>query len=95
MLQPTRELAAQCHSMLQALSRYISGFTSVPVFGGSSIRQQRRDLEATPDFVVATTGRLLDHVHNTKGFSLEDSFVFCYQGHVLTGITCPRENYQA
>ena len=71
-LQPTRELAAQCHSMLQALSRYISGFTSVPVFGGSSIRQQRRDLEATPDFVVATTGRLLDHVHNTKGFSLED-----------------------
>ena len=71
-LQPTRELAAQCHSMLQALTQYISGFTSVPVFGGSSIRQQRRDLEATPDFVVATSGRLLDHIQNTKGFSLED-----------------------
>ena len=24
-----------------------------------------------PDLVVATTGRLLDHIHNTKGFTLE------------------------
>lgn len=25
-----------------------------------------------PDFVVATTGRLIDHVQNTKGFDLSD-----------------------
>lgn len=36
------------------------------------MRQQKRDLETIPDFIVATTGRLLDHIHNTKGFSLED-----------------------
>ncbi len=29
-------------------------------------------MELQPDLVVATTGRLLDHLHNTKGFSLED-----------------------
>ena len=28
-------------------------------------------MESTPDLVVATTGRLLDHIHNTKGFTLE------------------------
>jgi ATP-dependent RNA helicase DDX27 len=36
------------------------------------MNQQRRDLANTPDFIVATTGRLLDHIQNTKGFSLED-----------------------
>lgn len=29
------------------------------------------DLNKDPDFIVATTGRLLDHLHNTKGLSLE------------------------
>ena len=71
-LQPTRELAAQCHAMLLGLSRYLNHFSGAAIYGGSSLRQQKRDLECTPDFIVATTGRLLDHCHNTKGFSLED-----------------------
>ena len=71
-LQPTRELAAQCHSMLAGLSRYLSAFSSAAVYGGSNLRQQRHELDSAPDFIVATTGRLLDHVHNTKGFSLDD-----------------------
>jgi len=76
-LQPTRELAIQCHSMLETLSKYLvasgnSGFTSLAIFGGSSIKQQRRDIEVIPDVVVATTGRLLDHATNTMGFTLED-----------------------
>ena len=54
------------------MSRYLSSFSSTAVYGGSCLRQQKRDLESTPDFIVATTGRLLDHVHNTKGFGLED-----------------------
>jgi ATP-dependent RNA helicase DDX27 len=57
---------------MQSLTKYLPGFTYVSIFGGSSINQQRRDLANTPDFIVATTGRLLDHIHNTKGFSLED-----------------------
>lgn len=72
-LQPTRELAAQCYAMLQGVSKYLgNSFSSLAIYGGSSLRHQKRDLECTPDFIVATTGRLLDHIHNTKGFSLED-----------------------
>ena len=71
-LQPTRELAAQCYAMLQGLSKYLNNFSGAAIYGGSSVKQQKRDLENTPDFIVATTGRLLDHVHNTKGFSLDD-----------------------
>ena len=36
------------------------------------MKQQERELEEQPDFIVATTGRLLDHIHNTKSFSLEN-----------------------
>jgi len=65
-LQPTRELAAQCHSMLVQLSKHLGNqFTSVAVFGGSSIVKQRHEMSSCPDFIVATTGRLLDHVQNT------------------------------
>ena len=44
----------------------------MPVFGGSSLASQRRDLDRVPDFIVATPGRLIDHLSNTKGFTLED-----------------------
>ena len=36
------------------------------------MQQQRRELDNQPDMVVATTGRLIDHLNNSKGFSLED-----------------------
>lgn len=42
------------------------------IVGGSSIQQQKRELSEEPDLIVATTGRLLDHLHNTKGFTLEN-----------------------
>lgn len=43
------------------------------VFGGSSIKDQKRQISfECPDIIVATTGRLIDHIQNTKGFSLED-----------------------
>jgi ATP-dependent RNA helicase DDX27 len=71
-MQPTRELAVQCHSMLALLCKHLNGFTSLPVFGGSSLAQQRRELDQVPDFIVATPGRLQDHIQNTKGFTLED-----------------------
>jgi ATP-dependent RNA helicase DDX27 len=71
-LQPTRELAVQCQSMLTLLSKHLTGFTSMAVFGGSSLASQKRDLDQAPDFIVATPGRLIDHLQNTKGFTLED-----------------------
>jgi ATP-dependent RNA helicase DDX27 len=50
----------------------VKTFTSCLIIGGSSMQQQQRELSAIPDLIVATTGRLIDHLHNTKGFSLED-----------------------
>jgi ATP-dependent RNA helicase DDX27 len=37
-LQPTRELAAQCYSMLEGLSRYLTAFSASAVYGGSNLR---------------------------------------------------------
>ena len=60
--------------MLQSLSKYLpSSFNSAALFGGSSLKDERRKITyECPDFVIATPGRLIDHMQNTKGFSLED-----------------------
>lgn len=37
------------------------------------MKDQKRQISFdSPDVIVATTGRLIDHIHNTKGFTLED-----------------------
>ena len=58
--------------MLENLTKYLNTFTSCVIVGGSSMKQQQRELDSEPDLIVATTGRLLDHLHNTKGFTLEN-----------------------
>jgi len=60
-LTPTRELAAQVHDHLRALGRHTS-VASVSVFGGVGAAPQVRALRAGVDIVVATPGRLLDHL---------------------------------
>jgi len=71
-LTPTRELAAQCIGMISTLSQFTK-ITSVLVVGGSkNIKSQMSELRARPQIIVATPGRLLDHVTNSAGVSLED-----------------------
>ncbi len=60
-LTPTRELAAQVHDHLRALGRH-TAVTSTSVFGGVNAGPQARALRAGVDVVVATPGRLLDHL---------------------------------
>lgn len=60
-LAPTRELAAQIDENIRAYSRHTTVKTAL-VFGGVSIRPQTAQLTAGVDFLVATPGRLLDHV---------------------------------
>ncbi len=62
-ITPTRELAAQVQSELQWLFRYTSLTTDV-VTGGTDVRREKRRLESRPDVLVATPGRLLDHMQN-------------------------------
>ncbi len=69
-LLPTRELATQCFSMLQALIKY-TALTSALVAGGFSSSQQLQALKHQPDILVATPGRILDHLMNAQVFHLE------------------------
>ena len=60
-LTPTRELAAQVHESVQMYGRHLP-LKSAVVFGGVSINPQKMKLIKGLDILVATPGRLLDHV---------------------------------
>jgi ATP-dependent RNA helicase DeaD len=60
-LAPTRELALQIYQETRRLAQG-TGVSLVPVFGGVNKHQQRRALQRGCHVVVATPGRLADHV---------------------------------
>lgn len=60
-LTPTRELAAQVHDSVRDYGNYLP-FRSAVIFGGVSINPQKQKLIKGVDIIVATPGRLLDHV---------------------------------
>ncbi len=60
-LTPTRELAAQVEESVRTYGKY-SKLTSMALFGGVSINPQIKFLKRRVDILVATPGRLLDHV---------------------------------
>jgi ATP-dependent RNA helicase RhlE len=60
-LVPTRELAAQVQESVRAYGRH-SKLRSTVVFGGVGFNPQATELRRGADIVVATPGRLLDHV---------------------------------
>lgn len=68
-LAPTRELAIQISQAFEALGSLISVRCAV-IVGGMDMVPQAIALGKKPHIVVATPGRLLDHLENTKGFSL-------------------------
>jgi len=68
-LAPTRELAVQIEDQVQGLT-YHTTVSSIAVYGGVPMDQQERALKALVDMVVATPGRLMDHMrHDTPSFS--------------------------
>lgn len=68
-LAPTRELAAQIGQAFEALGALISLRCAV-IVGGLDMVQQAIALGKKPHVIVATPGRLVDHLEKTKGFSL-------------------------
>ena len=62
-LVPTRELAKQIANAIDDYSKYID-IKKVAIFGGISIKDQEKKLNAGVDIAVATTGRLLEHIKN-------------------------------
>eukprot|EP00878_Enallax_costatus_P005816 GHUV01006103.1.p1 GENE.GHUV01006103.1~~GHUV01006103.1.p1 ORF type:complete len:892 (+),score=345.95 GHUV01006103.1:153-2828(+) len=70
-LAPARELAVQIHSMIQKLAQF-TDIDAALIVGGLSLPAQAAALRAGPAIVVATPGRIIDHVRNSQGFGLED-----------------------
>jgi len=60
-LTPTRELAAQVEESVQTYGKYLP-LKSMVMFGGVNINPQMKALRDTVDILVATPGRLLDHL---------------------------------
>lgn len=61
-LAPTRELAQQIADELTNLSHFIKGMKIAVIYGGQPFNKQLRALERKPQVLVATPGRLLDHM---------------------------------
>jgi ATP-dependent RNA helicase RhlE len=66
---PTRELARQVHESVEAYSKYLP-LKSTVLYGGSNMTSQANRLKAGVDIVVATSGRLLEHI-GKKNLTLE------------------------
>jgi ATP-dependent RNA helicase RhlE len=60
-LTPTRELAQQVEESITTVGRF-TNYSSLSVYGGASMDNQLRRLRRGVDIVVATPGRLLDHL---------------------------------
>ncbi|XP_019865408.2 probable ATP-dependent RNA helicase DDX47 [Aethina tumida] len=68
-LTPTRELAFQISEQFEALGASI-GVKCAVIVGGMDMMSQALILAKKPHILIATPGRLIDHLENTKGFSL-------------------------
>lgn len=80
-LVPTRELGTQVYQVTKQLCQ----FTNIDIgmaIGGLDVKVQEAILRQNPDVVIATPGRLIDHIKNTPSFSLDSievSFKFSFQ----------------
>jgi ATP-dependent RNA helicase DDX47/RRP3 len=69
-LTPTRELAYQIAEQFEALGSGI-GVKCAVIVGGMDMVTQSIALAKKPHIIIATPGRLVDHLENTKGFTLK------------------------
>ncbi|PIL31978.1 transporter [Ganoderma sinense ZZ0214-1] len=69
-LAPTRELGVQCFEVGTKLAAHTDVRFAL-VVGGLSIKAQEANLRTRPDVVIATPGRLIDHIRNSPTFTLD------------------------
>ncbi len=65
-LTPTRELAMQVTTAAKTYGTYLKRLKTVSVLGGVPYRSQLEMLSEQPDIVVATPGRLIDHLERRR-----------------------------
>ncbi|KAI0078894.1 DEAD-domain-containing protein [Panus rudis PR-1116 ss-1] len=69
-LVPTRELGVQCFEVGTKLAAH-TDIRFCLVVGGLSVKSQEATLRSRPDVVIATPGRLIDHLRNSPSFTLD------------------------
>ncbi|KAK3013737.1 hypothetical protein RJ639_010029 [Escallonia herrerae] len=70
-LCPTRELASQIAAEANVMIKYHDGIGVQTLVGGTRFKVDQKRLESDPcQIIVATPGRLLDHVENKSGISV-------------------------
>ncbi|MGV3465692.1 MAG: DEAD/DEAH box helicase [Heyndrickxia sp.] len=86
-ISPTRELAIQITTELKKLTEKLSGIHVLAVYGGQDVEQQMRKLKGAIHIVVATPGRLLDHlrrgtidISNVSMFVLDEADQMLHMG---------------
>ena len=69
-LVPTRELGIQCFDVGTKLAVHTDVRLAL-IVGGLSLKSQESSLRSRPDIVIATPGRLIDHIRNSPSFNLD------------------------
>jgi ATP-dependent RNA helicase DDX18/HAS1 len=75
-ITPTRELALQTYRVLRELMVYHPQTHGI-IMGGANRRTEAERLEKGVNIMVATPGRLLDHLNNTRGFLTKNLQLLC------------------
>lgn len=65
-MAPTRELALQIQDVIKALTVNLPHLKSCLIIGGASYNRQLQELAQKPAFIIATPGRLNDHLSNGR-----------------------------
>ena len=74
-LAPTRELAAQIETVLRDLTVNCKSLNHAVLIGGMSMQPQMRALSKRPRIIIATPGRLIDHIDRRTVSLLKCSFL--------------------
>ncbi|AMD22780.1 HHR011Cp [Eremothecium sinecaudum] len=70
-LTPTRELAIQVSDVGKKIGAYVNSLSFGLAVGGLNLRQQEQSLKSRPDVVIATPGRIIDHIRNSASFNVD------------------------
>ncbi|KAL3905905.1 MAG: hypothetical protein SGILL_009489 [Bacillariaceae sp.] len=76
-LSPTRELAMQIYGVCKELLGESSRMTYGLIMGGANRKTEAERLRKGVNIIIATPGRLLDHLKNSPGFIVRNLLVFC------------------
>jgi len=71
LLVPTRELGVQVYTVTKQLASFSNDIQIGLAVGGLDVQAQEAILRRNPDIVIATPGRLIDHLGNTPSFTLD------------------------